>query len=386
MLGVARRYSASAADADDAYQRAAEKLIVKRPDGRCEEQLLAWTLTVVRNEALQLRRRNSYETVVPFDDFVADWRATEPAPDIRLVELEVARRGREAIKRLKPDQSRCLLLKADGLSYDEICAETGFNYAKVHRCIAEGRKIARGTADRIESGAECRRLEPLLSKRIDDELDPAERVDVDLHLENCLPCRATLRDYANASSDVASYFPIGAVASSGMLASLADRWSALWGWVNERAASLLPSSQASEIAFGKKLALAAALAGTAVAGGAGVDHFTSPGSDAPAIRPVAPALRAAAANPVPELPLRRGAATGAERAVEEPSGDGEGRAPAEATEGELLIARPPAGGSGGGGDDRGRGDTGSGGDGQPDPLAEGPPAESGEQLPEGAAQ
>lgn len=386
VLRLARRYSASAVDADDAYQRAAEKLLVKRPDGRCEEQLLAWLMTVVRNEALMIRRRCSYETVLPFEDLLADRPAAEPPPDIRLIEIEGARRGSEALKRLKPDQARCLLLKADGLSYDEIRAETGFNYSKVHRCIAEGRKIARGLVDRIETGAECRRVEPLLSKILDDELKPAEHADVYLHLENCLPCRATLRDYAGAANEVASYFPVGAIAAGGVLASLADRCTAFWGWMNERAASLLPSSPASEIAFGKKLALAAALTGSVVAGGAGIDHFVSPPRDAPSLKPVAPALRLIEPKSVLDLPVRGGAASGAERAAKEPSGGDDSRPPANVTEGELLTARPPAGGSSGGADGRSRSDSDSGSDGQADPLAEGPLAESGEPLSDGAAQ
>jgi DNA-binding CsgD family transcriptional regulator len=37
----------------------------------------------------------------------------------------------EAMAGLKPQEIRCLLLKAEGLSYQEICSATAFFYTKV---------------------------------------------------------------------------------------------------------------------------------------------------------------------------------------------------------------------------------------------------------------
>ena len=52
--------------------------------------------------------------------------------------------GREALQRISATQARCLVLKAEGLSYDEIAAETGFSRPKVHRALTDGRRVFRG--------------------------------------------------------------------------------------------------------------------------------------------------------------------------------------------------------------------------------------------------
>ena len=68
--------------------------------------------------------------------------------------------GAQALGRLKPQEVRCLLLRAEGYSYREICAETGWTYTKVNRCLTEGRRAFLERLAGIESGAECERLAP----------------------------------------------------------------------------------------------------------------------------------------------------------------------------------------------------------------------------------
>jgi DNA-directed RNA polymerase specialized sigma24 family protein len=55
---TARRYSICEDDAEDAYQRALEILLVKAPSDRPRE-LIRWTKTVVKHEALAIRRNRS---------------------------------------------------------------------------------------------------------------------------------------------------------------------------------------------------------------------------------------------------------------------------------------------------------------------------------------
>jgi DNA-directed RNA polymerase specialized sigma24 family protein len=43
------------------------------------------------------------------------------------------------LRRLKPDERRALILRAEGYSYAEICELNGWSYTKVNRCLAEGR-------------------------------------------------------------------------------------------------------------------------------------------------------------------------------------------------------------------------------------------------------
>ena len=69
-------------------------------------------------------------------------------PADRVVEREELDIGREALLRINPDQARCLLLRADGMSYDEIAAETGYTYAKVHRALHQGRRVYRALLGR----------------------------------------------------------------------------------------------------------------------------------------------------------------------------------------------------------------------------------------------
>src|SRR2546429_57803 len=77
--------------------------------------------------------------------------------------------GAEAMANLKPPEIRCLLLKAEGLSYKEIAEATGFTYTKVNRALTEGRRAFMARVASIESGAECERVAPLISKAADGE-------------------------------------------------------------------------------------------------------------------------------------------------------------------------------------------------------------------------
>src|SRR3954453_19782757 len=94
--------------------------------------------------------------------------------DERAERYERLRVGAEAMAGLKPHEIRCLLLKAEGLSYQEICAATGFSYTKVNRCLAEGRRAFLKRVAGIEAGAECERLAPLISKVADGEASGEE--------------------------------------------------------------------------------------------------------------------------------------------------------------------------------------------------------------------
>ena len=274
VLKVARKYSRSVADAEDAYQRTFEKCFVKPPKNWQGDDPLPWLLTVARNEALMIRRKQSGSLEIGYDDACGDWADIIGSPADRVVEIESARIGSEALLRINPDQARCLLLRADGLSYKEIAAETGFTYGKVQSALIEGRRVYRGLLDRIDTGAECRRLEPVLSKLVDGELAGVDREDAELHLRNCGACRAVTRDFAAAPREVALLFPVAA-ATGGVIESISDKLSAAAAWFNDRVPMQLPNSPVAELAFGKKLALATAAAGTIVAGGAGVHHAAS---------------------------------------------------------------------------------------------------------------
>ena len=127
LLRVARRYTACAADAEDAYQRALE-IFVKNA-GRLEpEAAHRWLHVVVRNEALAVRRarveRSSGVEEEAALDALDDGRHVASVEE-RSERFEEMTRAAEALQRLKPQEVTALWLKAQGLSYDEIAERAG---------------------------------------------------------------------------------------------------------------------------------------------------------------------------------------------------------------------------------------------------------------------
>lgn len=296
---MARRYSASPSDAEDAYQSAIEKLLTKPPVAE-NGDVMPWLCTVVRNEALTIRRRQKRVVDGAFDRVTEQLASELEQPDELAVEREQAAIGKEALLRLSADQARCLLLRAEGMSYAEISQTTGFKYAKVHRSLFEGRRVYRGLLGRIESGAECRRLEPTLSLITDGELTGEQRRDAELHLENCLSCRGTLRDYALAPRDVAAVFPVGtgAVGLFGQVTGqISDQAGAAWSWFNDRVLAQLAGGPSAEATMVKKAALVTAATASVLVGGATVERVASGDADAPSAARAARAVQVSAPTP-----------------------------------------------------------------------------------------
>src|SRR5688500_12504889 len=133
ILATARRYAATPEDAEDAYQRAFEILLTKAPTTD-EEELVPWLKTVVKHEAFALRRQRERQSPVTDDGELGD-RPTPALTHEQAERYERLRQGAEALRQLKPQETRCLLLKAEGLSYKEICDATGLSYTKANRCL-----------------------------------------------------------------------------------------------------------------------------------------------------------------------------------------------------------------------------------------------------------
>lgn len=197
LLACARRYSRTGADAEDAFQRSLEVLLTK-PAPVDPDRRLSWMLTVVKNEALMIQRRESRTVDAAFEEVASDWASTDEGPAEAAESSARLEIERESLKRLRPDQVRCLLLRADGFGYPEICAITGFSYARVNRLLSEGRKNIRAQVDRIESGAECSRLASSLGAIAEGGSGRYDAEDVRSHVEHCAACQATLRDYLRA--------------------------------------------------------------------------------------------------------------------------------------------------------------------------------------------
>jgi RNA polymerase sigma factor (sigma-70 family) len=211
---TARRYSLCADDADDALQRALEILLTKAPSDDPRE-LIRWTQTVVKHEALAVRRDRerilSGPAATPADSGREDWVALIPAdadgPAEQVERQEEIARSREALQALKPQELRALGLLAEGYSYREIGELTGFSHTKINRSLAEGRERFRRFLSHSENGGRCKEMGPLLSAFCDGELASREETALREHLRACASCRATLRAYRAAPQAVAALAP-----------------------------------------------------------------------------------------------------------------------------------------------------------------------------------
>ena len=102
-------------------------------------------------------------------------------------------RSAEALRALKPDERRALMLKAQGYSYQEIGEHFGWTYTKVNRSITEGRRRFMKVFQAIESGEACERYMPTIAALAGGSATSAEVVEIRPHLRHCVACRATVR-------------------------------------------------------------------------------------------------------------------------------------------------------------------------------------------------
>jgi RNA polymerase sigma factor (sigma-70 family) len=291
ILATARRYAATPEDAEDAYQRGLEILLTKAPTTR-EADLIPWLKTVVKHEAFALRRQRERAAPVSEDGRLGEPAGAEASTHQQAERYERLRVGAEALGRLKPQEMRCLLLKAKGLSYKEICRATGWSYTKVNRCLTEGRKAFLARVEGIEAGAECERLAPLISRIADGEASAEELRSARPHLRTCLTCRGRLRAFRSVPARVAALLPPLAAAQLHGGGALRGAGESLLGALSDRLAALSERAHAaSELATGQKLAALAASA--ALAGG------PAPGSASWQSGPTRRAAASSGSSPTP---------------------------------------------------------------------------------------
>lgn len=208
---TARRYSLDVEDADDAYQRALEIVLTKAPTTD-QRELIRWTQTVTKHEALAVRQNRERLLGPPATrsgalDPVALIPAEGDGPDEQAERREAIARSREALRALKPAELRALTLLAEGYSYAEIGEMTGFSRTKINRVLSEGRNRFRSLLSSSEDGSRCRELHPLLSAVCDGEANAAEATKIREHLRACARCRSTMRAYRAAPRIAAALAP-----------------------------------------------------------------------------------------------------------------------------------------------------------------------------------
>ena len=310
ILATARRYAATPEDAEDAYQRAFEILLTKAPTTR-EEELVPWLKTVVKHEAFALRRQRDRHSPVTDDGELGDRGTAAAATHDQAERMERLHQGAEALRRLKPQEMRALLLKAEGYSYAEIGEITGWSYTKVNRCLTEGRRALSVRLAGIEGGVECDGFAPLLSALVDGEASAADLARLRPHMKTCLSCRARLKEFRAAPARVAALVPPAALVAATAATSTASGprglWESLLGAAQHKAAALGERTHAAvELATGQKVAAVAASAAALAGGGTAVDQLArhEPPRPAPAAQTVEaePVKDEVPVDPAPEPP------------------------------------------------------------------------------------
>lgn len=290
LLRLSRRHSLCADDAEDAYQRGLE-IFIKHAPRLDPERAPAWLRTVVKHEAMAVRRtrqRDLAPSEIDFDQIESDRGAS---PEERALGFEQVAQSAEALQRLKPQEVRALWLRAQGNSYDEIGAETGWSRTKVNRCLYEGRRAFISRYAGIESGEECKRWEPMLSALVDGEATNEQLVDLRPHLRQCGSCRGVVREMHRSSAPLAVVFPLALLATAGSQLDEAGNvfirtYESFSTWATERSASSLVRAQIvteSVVgAAGKATAVVAATAAAASGSAVALDQVPG-GSPSPTV-------------------------------------------------------------------------------------------------------
>jgi RNA polymerase sigma factor (sigma-70 family) len=265
---TARRYSLCAEDAEDAYQRSLEIMITRAPT-REPSELARWLHTVIKHEALAVRRQR--ERIL--GDGESPDRASScdevESPEELAPERERVRRSAEALAQLKQCEVQCLLLKAVGYSYDEISAKTGYSWTKVNRSLSEGRKRFFDRFAELESGQHCESFRSLLSSASDGEAAPDEERLLETHLRACAGCRAALRDYRTLPARLAELLPPAVL----LPALERDSWwtrvhDSVAFWIGDRSAAVGHKLQQVGEAVSAQKATAVVASTAALTGGA----------------------------------------------------------------------------------------------------------------------
>lgn len=276
-LAIARRHSADPIDADDAFQRSVEILMTKAPNDDVDK-LVHWMAVVVRNEARAIARLRLGSRTTPLDEIETSVRSDLIEPE-EYLNRAVNRDNRiEAIRGVNHQEMRCLLLRAENLSYAEIVARTGFTTRKVERVLAKGRRRLSKKVESIEAGTECERVERLLSLAADGNAEALRESRP--HLRNCGGCREMLREYKQAPQRISAAIPLGIIPAEQGVNELVGGIHQFAGHAYERfAAHVYTAQQWLELGGFKKAAVVVAST-TAIAGGGVVAGGMLRGNDA----------------------------------------------------------------------------------------------------------
>jgi RNA polymerase sigma factor (sigma-70 family) len=234
LMRVARQWSICEDDAYDAFQRGLE-IYVRRIATVDRATEAAWLKVVIRHEALAIRRARG-EAVVAEVDLDSHIASEDRSVEEQVLGSDRVSRSAEALRGLKPDQARALMLKAHGLSYEEIAGRCGWTYTKVNRVITEGRRRFLALYGSLEAGEECERFAPILHALAAGRATSEQLVEVRPHLRRCQACRATVRDLHRSGARRLRVLSLPAIVVP-------------WRWVREHVHRGGPSPRGGELRF-----------------------------------------------------------------------------------------------------------------------------------------
>ena len=206
LLRLALMHSLCADDANDAYQRTME-IFLKRASSSARDtaQMAAHGRASTRRWR-SARRAWSTSTATRCNSIGTRSHASRVPTSASRASSAWRGRPRRSGASSRKRCGRCWL-RTLGHSYDQICAETGWTYTKVNRCLAEGRRTFLARYAGIEAGAECARWRAVVSAIADGEASAREIADARPHLRNCSACRATIRELHASAPRLAAVFP-----------------------------------------------------------------------------------------------------------------------------------------------------------------------------------
>lgn len=153
LLRYAQRITGDADRAQDVVQETFLKLCREDP-ANLNGRLVQWLYTVCRNQALDVRRKESRVTVVAEETLVHP-AIREPDPSVAAEDQDSVSLILAQLERLSHNQQECIRLKFQhGLSYREIGSITGLSTSNVGFLIHTGLKTVRERMKREMVGGE----------------------------------------------------------------------------------------------------------------------------------------------------------------------------------------------------------------------------------------
>jgi RNA polymerase sigma-70 factor (ECF subfamily) len=137
-------------DAEDLTQEVFLRLYVCLAKGQKVENCRAWLFRVAQNLTIDLQRKtHRSEPLDPkvWAQFCSDRPDPSPDAESRLLDLEQRRTFLAGLQRLSPQESHCLYLRIEGLSYNEIAEVLGVAPTTVPTFLSRGIKKLRKTHD-----------------------------------------------------------------------------------------------------------------------------------------------------------------------------------------------------------------------------------------------